>query len=216
MTRLAPLVERTDDSSHQYSCVDRAHEPDDIEAALRRQPAQTCPSARQESPPLPAEDHFLVALDRGLSVFDKPARLARSACGSLPPSSRAVASLFVFIAVKSVVPDVAGVVSLRRGRHRAGHSLRPYLDFRLFAFRQVLHGRALPRPHAMLSGERRWPSRRWVLSTPMHSAPSRCRCSGGRCIEAVDGIPGRRKQSQESRARLRARASFQSFSSGLH
>ena len=27
------------------------------------------------------------------------------------------------------------------------------------------HGRALPRPHAMLSGERRWPSRRWVLST---------------------------------------------------
>ena len=90
MTRLAPLVERTDNSSHQYSCVDRAHEPDDIEAALRRQPAQTCPSARQESPPLPAEDHFLVALDRGLSVFDKPARLARSACGSLPPSSRAV------------------------------------------------------------------------------------------------------------------------------
>ena len=44
----------------------------------------------KKSPPLPAEDHFLVALDRGLSVFDKPARLARSACGSLPPSSRAV------------------------------------------------------------------------------------------------------------------------------
>ena len=136
--------------------------------------------------------------------------------GRYPRPRGLCASLFVFIAVKSVVPDVAGVVSLRRGRHRAGHSLRPYLDFRLFAFRQVLHGRALPRPHAMLSGERRWPSRRWVLSTPMHSAPSRCRCSGGRCIEAVDGIPGRRKQSQESRARLRARASFQSFSSGLH
>ena len=53
----------------------------------RRRPA--LPLGR-ESPPLPAEDHFLVALDRGLSVFDKPARLARSACGSLPPSSRAV------------------------------------------------------------------------------------------------------------------------------
>jgi hypothetical protein len=41
---------------------------------------------------------------------------------------------------------------------------------------------------------------------PMHSAPSRC--SGSQHIEAGDGIMGRRKQSQESRARLRARASF--------
>jgi hypothetical protein len=40
----------------------------------------------------------------------------------------------------------------------------------------------------------------------MHSAPSRC--SGSQHIEAGDGIMGRRKQSQESRARLRARASF--------
>jgi len=38
---------------------------------------------------------------------------------------------------RELVPDVAGVVSPRRGRHCAGHSLRPHLDFRLFALRQV-------------------------------------------------------------------------------
>jgi hypothetical protein len=142
MTRLAPLVERTDDSSHQRSCVDRSYEPDDIEAALRRQPAQTRPSARQESPPL-SNGRPLAGRARS-----RPRRLrqprAPNRLGVRPGLSvgrylRPGEAVRVAVRVhrRELVPDVAGVVSPRRGRHCAGHSLRPHLDFRLFALRQV-------------------------------------------------------------------------------
>ena len=93
---------------------ERPYEPDDIKAALRRQPAQTCPSARQEPPPLPhqtIERPFLSqcidTLDRCLSIFDKPARLIvltfGQVCVWIAASVLAAlcASLFAFIAVKS-------------------------------------------------------------------------------------------------------------------
>jgi hypothetical protein len=57
----------------------------DDNQSLRRQPAQTCPSARQESPPLPGpavdEIPFLIALDYFLSLFDKSAQLVVWAFG---------------------------------------------------------------------------------------------------------------------------------------
>ena len=104
MTRLAPLVERTDNSSHQYSCVDRAHEPDDIEAALRRQPAQTCPSARQSPLPFQRKTTFWSRLIAASASSTSPRAWPGLHVGRYPRPRGLCASLFVFIAVKSVVP----------------------------------------------------------------------------------------------------------------
>jgi hypothetical protein len=170
MTRLAPLVERTDDSSHQRSCVDRSYEPDDIEAALRRQPAQTRPSARQESPPLSSGRPLAGrarSRPRRLRQARAPNRLGVRPGLSVGRYLRPGEAVRVAVRVhrREIVPDVAGVVSPRRGTSLRWSQPEALSGLPSLCVTTSFHGRALPRPHAMLSGERRWPSRRWVLST---------------------------------------------------
>ena len=139
----------TSDLRREVRVRERPYEPDDIEAALRRQPAQTCPSARQEPPPLPHQtfertsvSRCMDTLDRCLSIFDQPARLIVWAfgqvCAWIAASVLAAlcASLFVFMAVKSYplwpvwfhrigddTPSRAPPAS-QSPCHRADHSLR--------------------------------------------------------------------------------------------
>ena len=167
MTRLAPLVERTDDSSHQYSCW--------IE-----------PTSRTTSRPRSGGSRRRPALPLGKSPlpFQRKttfwSRLIAASASSTSPRAgpgrpadgpRGPRVAVAFIAVKEVGPmwpvvsrRCADVIAL--GRHNALGLICTSVSLRVPD--RVSAWPRHCRVPMMSSGRRRWPSRRWVLSTPMH------------------------------------------------